>query len=51
MFAVANKPFRFVYTSGIAVERDQTKSLESMGDYRLMRVGALSSFFPGGKSD
>lgn len=36
--AVANKPFRFVYTSGVAVERDQTKTLLFRQDYRLMRV-------------
>jgi hypothetical protein len=33
-----NTPFRFVYTSGVAAERDQTKTLELLGDYRLMRV-------------
>jgi hypothetical protein len=35
---VANKPFRFVYTSGVTVERDQTKTLPFLQDYRLMRV-------------
>jgi hypothetical protein len=38
MAAVANKPFRFVYTSGVTVERDQSKSLAYLSDYRLMRV-------------
>jgi uncharacterized protein YbjT (DUF2867 family) len=31
-------PFRFVYISGAAVERDQSKSLWYMGNYRRMRV-------------
>ncbi|OJD11936.1 hypothetical protein AJ78_07397 [Emergomyces pasteurianus Ep9510] len=35
--ALANNPFRFVYTSGVTVERDQTKSLWFLADYRLMR--------------
>ncbi|KAL3449163.1 hypothetical protein BJX65DRAFT_294684 [Aspergillus insuetus] len=30
-------PFRFVYISGAAVERDQSKSLWYMGNYRRMR--------------
>lgn len=38
MAALANKPFRFVYTSGILIERDQSKTLPMLGDYRLMRV-------------
>lgn len=38
MAAVANKPFRFVYTSGVTIERDQTKSLPFLAEYRLMRV-------------
>lgn len=37
LFSVANKPFRFVYTSGVTVERDQTKVLPFLHDYRLMR--------------
>ncbi|KAF2438902.1 NAD(P)-binding protein [Karstenula rhodostoma CBS 690.94] len=37
MTSVANKPFRFVYTSGVTVERDQTKALPFLHDYRLMR--------------
>ncbi|KAE9369841.1 NAD(P)-binding protein [Stipitochalara longipes BDJ] len=37
MAAGANKPFRFVYTSGVLVERDQSKSFPVMADYRLMR--------------
>jgi hypothetical protein len=38
MVPVANKPFRFIYTSGVTVERDQTKTLSFLQDYRLMRV-------------
>jgi len=38
MAALANKPFRFVYTSGALVERDQSKSLWFLANYRLMRV-------------
>ncbi|OAX82054.1 hypothetical protein ACJ72_03596 [Emergomyces africanus] len=34
---LANNPFRFVYVSGVTVERDQTKSLWFLADYRLMR--------------
>ena len=37
---VAGKPFRFVYTSGVTVERDQSKALTILADYRLMRVGS-----------
>lgn len=41
-------PFRFVYTSGIAAERDQTKTPSFKPEYLLMRVGfflsSLSSF-------
>lgn len=45
MTALANKPFRFVYTSGILIERDQSKSLPMLGDYRLMRVWFPSHLF------
>lgn len=38
MAPLANKPFRFVYTSGVTIERDQEKSLPFLSDYRLMRV-------------
>lgn len=38
MAALANKPFRFIYTSGVMIERDQEKSLPFLSDYRLMRV-------------
>lgn len=38
MASVANSPFRFVYTSGVTVERDQSKTLPFLHDYRLMRV-------------
>ncbi|EPE28036.1 NAD(P)-binding Rossmann-fold containing protein [Glarea lozoyensis ATCC 20868] len=37
MASLAHKPFRFVYTSGVLIERDQTKSLAFLSDYRLMR--------------
>ncbi|KAF2498210.1 hypothetical protein BU16DRAFT_579387 [Lophium mytilinum] len=37
MSSVANKPFRFIYTSGAMTERDQTKKLMLLGEYRLMR--------------
>jgi len=40
--SVANTPFRFVYTSGVTVERDQTKTLPFLHDYRLMRVSDSS---------
>jgi hypothetical protein len=42
--SVANKPFRFIYTSDVTVERDQTKTLPFLQDYRLMRVSC--SIFP-----
>lgn len=32
------KPFRFIYCSGAAVERDQTKPLWFMQEYRRIRV-------------
>ena len=38
MAAHASKPFRFVYTSGVTVERDQQKLLPFLSEYRLMRV-------------
>jgi hypothetical protein len=38
---VANKPFRFIYTSGVLIERDQTKLLTGLPEYRLMRVWFL----------
>ncbi|KAF2801803.1 putative nucleoside-diphosphate-sugar epimerase [Mytilinidion resinicola] len=37
MSTVANKPFRFIYTAGAMTERDQTKKLALLGEYRLMR--------------
>ncbi|KAJ4300795.1 hypothetical protein N0V90_002883 [Kalmusia sp. IMI 367209] len=43
MATIANKPFRFVYTSGVTVERDQTKTLPFLGEYRLMR-GRVENF-------
>jgi nucleoside-diphosphate-sugar epimerase len=42
---LANRPFRFVYTSGVLIERDQSKSLPFLADYRHMRV-RLRSFRP-----
>ncbi|PQE21333.1 hypothetical protein CJF32_00006475 [Rutstroemia sp. NJR-2017a WRK4] len=36
MLAVAYKPFRFIYTSGALIERDQNKTLTILGDYRHM---------------
>jgi nucleoside-diphosphate-sugar epimerase len=38
-----NTEFRFIYLSGAAAERDQTKSLWFMQDYRRIRVFALFS--------
>lgn len=38
MTAHARKPFRFIYTSGVTVERDQSKTaLPFLSEYRLMR--------------
>jgi hypothetical protein len=34
----SNKPFRFMYVSGSAAERDQTKTPGWMAEYSLMRV-------------
>jgi hypothetical protein len=36
--SVATTPFRFVYLSGVAAERDQTKTPTFMPPYSLMRV-------------
>jgi hypothetical protein len=44
MAQVANQPFRFVYTSGVTVERDQSKTLSFLSDYRLMRVSFAFPF-------
>ncbi|KAF2648908.1 NAD(P)-binding protein [Lophiostoma macrostomum CBS 122681] len=40
MTGVVNEPFRFIYTSGIAVERDQSKNIHTqpLAEYRHMRV-------------
>jgi nucleoside-diphosphate-sugar epimerase len=48
MAAVANKPFRFIFTSGIAVERDQGKDIHSqpLAEYRRMRVCQSFSRYP-----
>ncbi|CRG89505.1 hypothetical protein PISL3812_06541 [Talaromyces islandicus] len=37
MIKVVNKPFRFIYVSGILTERDQNKVLPYMGEYRHLR--------------
>ena len=44
MVEVANKPFRFIYTSGIAIERDQSRDIDGqpLAEYRKMRVRAHS---------
>jgi len=34
----ATTPFRFMYVSGVAAERDQTKTPSFMPPYSLMRV-------------
>jgi hypothetical protein len=41
MIPICKKPFRFIYTSGVTVERDQTKELSFLQDYRRMRVSSL----------
>jgi hypothetical protein len=41
MSSLANKPFRFIYTSGVLIERDQSKSLPFLADYLLMLVCSL----------
>ena len=38
------KKFRFVYLSGGAAERDQSRSLWFKGDYRRIRVSTLIRF-------
>lgn len=35
---ICQKPFRFVYCSGYLAERDQTKQLWYLQDYRRIRV-------------
>ena len=48
MAALANTPFRFVYTSGFLVERNESKDLSNLGpmaDYFIMRVRVLLSSF------
>lgn len=44
MAAHVSKPFRFIYTSGFIVERDQEKTLLFLSEDRLMRVGVLFPF-------
>ncbi|TVY82925.1 hypothetical protein LSUE1_G002265 [Lachnellula suecica] len=43
MAALANQPFRFIYTSGITIERDQTAELPILAEYRLMRCRVENS--------
>lgn len=43
MAAHVGKPFRFIYVSGVTVERDQEKTLPFLSEYRLMRVCVLFS--------
>ena len=48
MAALANTPFRFVYTSGFLVERNESKDLSNLGpmaDYFVMRVRFLPPSF------
>lgn len=40
MIKVSNKPFRFVYVSGLLAERDQSKILPTMGEYFHLRVSS-----------
>ena len=42
---VCQKPFHFVYVSGAGAERDQSKSLWIMQDYRRIRVSIIENFF------
>ncbi|CRG83419.1 hypothetical protein PISL3812_00770 [Talaromyces islandicus] len=37
MAVLANKPFHFIYVSGVLIERDQTKELSYLAEYRHMR--------------
>lgn len=43
MSPIAAKPFRFIYTSGVAAERDPAKKPFLMGDYSVLRVSSHSS--------
>lgn len=42
--ATPANPFRYLLCSGIAVERDQSRSLWFLSEYRKMRVSALTAF-------
>lgn len=44
--AGVNRPFRFLYMSGFAVERDQTKTPTFYPEYTLMRVSLLTFSSP-----
>lgn len=37
-----NRPFRFIYMSGVAAERDQNRTPSFRPEYSLMRVSFLS---------
>jgi hypothetical protein len=45
MAAISNKPFRFIYTSGAKVNRDQTVKPWIMADYGVLRVSPSLFFF------
>jgi hypothetical protein len=42
--AGVGRPFRFLYMSGTAAERDQSKTPSWMPEYSLMRVRTISPF-------
>jgi hypothetical protein len=44
---ISNKPFRFIYTSGAKVDRDQTTKPWILGDYGLLRVSLFLFDFGG----
>lgn len=45
MTAHARNPFRFIYTSGVAAERDQAKTPPFLAEYLLMRVCVKTVLF------
>ncbi len=44
--AEVNRPFRFIYISGSAAERDPTKTPAFLPEYLLMRVSMLNDLTP-----
>ena len=44
--AGVNRPFRFIYISGIAAERDQAKKPAFLPEYLSMRVSKLNNLTP-----